>query len=113
MGGIVIIFATLISALLWMDLNSRHFYTLLAVALSFGLVGFYDDFLKITKKNHNGLSSRYKFLALTIFSLGIVLWHLWSSENLVAPESRGAPATLLFVPFLKSFAYLFRFTFCL
>lgn len=104
MGGIVIIFSTLVSALLWMDLSSRHFVTLAAVTLSFGLVGFYDDYLKITKKSHDGLKSRYKFLALLVFSAGIVAWHFWSSDNLVPADAMKTSPSLLFFPFLKSVA---------
>lgn len=64
MGGVVIIFATLFSVLLWMDITNRHFLTLLIVTMGFGLVGFFDDYLKISKKNTAGLSSKKKMLGL-------------------------------------------------
>lgn len=93
MGGIVIIFSTLLSSLLWIDLTNRHFITLLIVTLGFGLVGFCDDYLKITKRNTDGLSSRKKMLGLLFFSVVAISWHLWSSPTHLA---------LVYLPFLKN-----------
>lgn len=68
MGGIIIVFSTLLSALLWIDLKNYNFYSLLIVMMGFGLVGFLDDYLKITKKNTAGLSSKKKMLGLLLFT---------------------------------------------
>jgi phospho-N-acetylmuramoyl-pentapeptide-transferase len=93
MGGIVIIFATLFSAFLWIDVTNRHFLTLLIVTLGFGFVGFCDDYLKITKKNTDGLSSRKKMLGLLFFSIIAISWHLWSSPSATSSVD---------IPFLKN-----------
>lgn len=93
MGGIVIIFSTLFSSLLWIDLTNRHFITLLIVTLGFGLVGFCDDYLKITKKNTDGLSSKKKMLGLLFFSVVAISWHLCASPTHLA---------LVYLPFLKN-----------
>lgn len=102
MGGIVIIFATLVSALLWIDLTNRHFYTLTVITLGFGLIGFWDDYLKITKKNTKGLSSKKKMVGLLGFGLIAILWHLWSANHLVPFLQMNISPTALNVPFLKN-----------
>jgi phospho-N-acetylmuramoyl-pentapeptide-transferase len=64
MGGVVIIFATLFSVILWMDVTNRHFFTLLIITVGYGFIGFLDDYLKISKKNTDGLSSKKKILVI-------------------------------------------------
>lgn len=93
MGGIVILFATLSSALLWIDVFNRHFITLLIVTLGFGLVGFCDDYLKITKKNTDGLSSRKKMAGLLLFGIAAIFWHLKTAQEV---------STLVYIPFFKN-----------
>lgn len=100
MGGVIIILATLCGVFLWMDITSRHFVTLLIVTIGFCGTGFIDDYLKISKKNTQGLSSRKKMLGLLAFSTIAVLWHLWSAQNL-SPQPLGSP-NLVNVPFLKN-----------
>lgn len=63
MGGILILFALIISTLLWMDLSNLYVWAALGVTFSLGITGFLDDYLKISKKNSAGLSGRYKLLA--------------------------------------------------
>lgn len=100
MGGVVIIFSTVASALLWMDLANRHLWTLIIVSLGFGLVGFFDDYLKISKKNPQGLASRWKMLGLLGFGILAIAWHMWSSKNL-APAATAQGVTQLTIPFMK------------
>ncbi len=102
MGGIVIIFATLFSVLLWMDITNRHFLTLLIVTIGFGYIGFLDDYLKITKKNTDGLSSKKKMLGLLFFGACAVLWHLWSSFHVSNPNAYTLNPTSVNIPFLKN-----------
>jgi phospho-N-acetylmuramoyl-pentapeptide-transferase len=102
MGGIVIIFATLFSAMLWIDLTNRHFFTLLTVTVGFGFVGFLDDYLKISKKNTEGLSSKRKMLGLLFFGTCATLWHLWSSYNYGSPHTYQLNPTSVNIPFLKN-----------
>ena len=104
MGGIVIIFATLLSSLLWIDLKNTHFWTLVIVTVGFGFIGFLDDFFKISKKNPDGLSSRYKMLGLIIFGSAAVGWHLWSSNALVPLTHNPLQVgTAIAIPFVKEF----------
>jgi len=60
MGGLMILSGLMFSALLWANLTNPYVWTVLAVTLGFGLIGFYDDYLKIKKQSHNGLSGRMR-----------------------------------------------------
>ncbi len=102
MGGVIILFATMISALLWIDLNNRHFITLSIVAIGFGFVGFLDDYLKIFQKNTKGLSSTKKMVGLLFFGLAAILWHLWSFKNLINQPGLTYSTTVLNFPFFKN-----------
>ena len=62
MGGVMILLAVSISTLLWADLTKPYIWIVLLVTLGFGSIGFADDFLKLTKRNSKGLSSRRKML---------------------------------------------------
>ena len=67
MGGILIIFAIVISVLLWQDLRNSFTWLSLFAVLGFGAIGFTDDWLKITRKNSEGLTPRRKLLAFSSF----------------------------------------------
>ena len=58
MGGLMILSGLLFSTLLWADLSSPLVWTVLAVTACFGAIGFYDDFLKVTKQSHKGFSGK-------------------------------------------------------
>ena len=62
MGGVIIIIGMLSSTLLWSDLNNIFIWTLIFISLALALLGFIDDYLKIKKKNSQGLNSKFKFL---------------------------------------------------
>src|SRR5579872_1457223 len=70
MGGLMILSGFLVSTLLWANPANRYVWIVLGVTLSFGLIGFYDDYLKITKQNHDGVSGRVR-LALEALIAGI------------------------------------------
>src|SRR5271167_997816 len=53
MGGLMILSGMLVSTLLWANPANPYVWVVLCVALGFGLVGFYDDYLKVTKQTHN------------------------------------------------------------
>ncbi|MFH1113346.1 MAG: phospho-N-acetylmuramoyl-pentapeptide-transferase [Pseudomonadota bacterium] len=76
MGGVLMLFAMTISCLLWTRLDNIYFYIVLGVTLSYGGIGFLDDYLKIVRKSHKGLSPKQKFgMQLVIGALvGLVLW---------------------------------------
>ncbi|HEY4873559.1 MAG TPA: phospho-N-acetylmuramoyl-pentapeptide-transferase, partial [Steroidobacteraceae bacterium] len=60
MGGALILVATLVSTLLWADLTDRFVWTVLAVTFAFGLIGLYDDYLKLVIGSR-GLAPRWKY----------------------------------------------------
>jgi phospho-N-acetylmuramoyl-pentapeptide-transferase len=62
MGGILIVGAVLVAALLWARLGNPFIHSLLWVTVGMGLLGFYDDYRKVTKKNSAGVSSRFKLV---------------------------------------------------
>lgn len=76
MGGILILFAMTLSCLLWTRLDNYYVWLVLGVTLSYGLIGFFDDYLKIVRKSHRGLTGKQKLgLQLLIGGLvGLVLW---------------------------------------
>jgi phospho-N-acetylmuramoyl-pentapeptide-transferase len=96
MGGGLILVAMGIGTLLWADLSSRFVWVLLGTTLAFGLIGFYDDYLKIVVGNSKGLAPRYKYLAQSVAALAIA-FSLHSMHQ--------SPAeTALYVPFFKAVA---------
>jgi len=60
MGGLMILSGLIVSTLLWANLASRYVWIVLLVMVGFGLVGFYDDYLKVTKQTHKGVSARLR-----------------------------------------------------
>jgi phospho-N-acetylmuramoyl-pentapeptide-transferase len=60
MGGLMILSGMVVSTLLWANLSNRYVWIVLGVTLGFGLVGFYDDYLKVTRQTHDGFSGRLR-----------------------------------------------------
>ena len=74
MGGILIIFAVVVSSLLWSDLTNPYIWLSLLAFCGFGAVGFWDDFTKLKGHKNKGISARTKFLAqVTVGILVMVL----------------------------------------
>ena len=69
MGGTMILFSITISTLLWTDINNIFIWLLLFLTLSFGAIGFVDDYLKLKEFSHKGLSGKLKLSLQFIFSL--------------------------------------------
>ncbi|QCE32223.1 phospho-N-acetylmuramoyl-pentapeptide-transferase [Acetobacteraceae bacterium] len=93
MGGLLILFSAPLSILLWGNLHNGFLWATMTAFLTFGLIGFWDDFLKVAKKNSNGVPGRVRlFCEFTI--AGIV--SVWI-ELLTPPEIRNGVA----IPFLK------------
>ena len=69
MGGLLILITLTIATLLWADLTNPYVWIVLGVTLTFGAVGFWDDFLKVTKRNPKGVPGKLK-LALSVVVAG-------------------------------------------
>jgi phospho-N-acetylmuramoyl-pentapeptide-transferase len=70
MGGVLILLALSTATLLWADLSNGYVWVVLLVTLGYGLIGFADDYLKLTKRSSGGLSGRLKLLGQG--SIGLV-----------------------------------------
>ncbi len=95
MGGLMILVALTLSLLLWMDLRNPFIWACLAVTVGFGLIGFLDDYDKITKKSHRGVSGKVR-LALEFIVAGVASWIVVSQIN-----------TFLYVPFFNNLGFEF------
>ena len=86
MGGLMILISLIVSMLLWMDLRSPFVWACLAVTGGFGVIGFLDDFDKVTKRSHKGVSGKVRLLFEFIVA-GIASWLIVShvSTNLYVP----------------------------
>src|SRR5437868_4068151 len=62
MGGLMILTSITISVFLWMDFTNIYVWACMVVILGFGAIGFLDDYDKVTKASHKGLSSRLRLL---------------------------------------------------
>jgi len=76
MGGLLILFAMTLSCLFWMRWDNIYVWLVLGVTLAYGAVGFLDDYLKIVRKSHKGLSGKKKLVSQLLIGalVGFVLW---------------------------------------
>jgi phospho-N-acetylmuramoyl-pentapeptide-transferase len=77
MGGVLILAALSVATLLWADLTNGFVWVVLIVTLGYGLIGFADDYLKLTKRSSGGLSGRRKLLgqgALGLVASIVLMW---------------------------------------
>ena len=96
MGGVLIVISIIVPALLWTDLRSPYVWIAMFTLISFGAIGFYDDYTKVRKMRNLGLTARRKFGLQVLASLlvGVMLLGL---------HSRGAYDTAMNFPFFKQF----------
>src|SRR6266567_9507155 len=71
MGGLMILFGAVVSTLLWANLANRHVWIVLGVTLIFGAIGFYDDYLKVTKQTHAGVSGKLRMLVEALVAAAV------------------------------------------
>ena len=71
MGGALILFSLTVATLLFANLTNRYVWTALVVTLAFGAIGFWDDYLKISKRNSKGLAGRKKLFWQTLIILAV------------------------------------------
>src|SRR3979411_2731582 len=69
MGGLMILSGLVVSTLLWANTLNPYVWIVLAVTLGFGFVGFYDDYLKVTKQNHSGFAGRIRLAIEALIAL--------------------------------------------
>lgn len=93
MGGLLIILSTTVSTLLWEDLQNIYTALCLFSFLGFGLVGFLDDYIKVIKKNKDGLSATIRIVGEFLIS-AVVLFALVYNSN--------EHTTLIYLPILKN-----------
>ncbi len=74
MGGLMMLFAVSVSTVLWCDITNHYVWIALFVTLGYGLIGFADDYLKVSKKNHKGLSGKKKLIGQFAIALIAALW---------------------------------------
>ncbi len=96
MGGALILIAVVVATLLWADLRNRYVWIVLFVLMSFGLVGWIDDYRKLVLKDSRGLPARWKYLLQSVFGLAAALALYYTAD---APSN-----TMLYLPLFKNFA---------
>ena len=93
MGGLMVLIAVTISTLLWADIANPFMWYALLVMVGYGLIGFADDYLKLTGRGTKGLPGRYKLLGQSI--VGFIA--VWGTMNILPPEI----STHVAIPFFK------------
>ena len=96
MGGLLINIAIIVPTLLWADLTNPFIWIAILSLVTFGAIGFVDDFAKLRKQRNLGLTSRQKLVAQSL-AAGII------ALILVGLNYRGRYSTRLVVPFFKQF----------
>jgi phospho-N-acetylmuramoyl-pentapeptide-transferase len=95
MGGALILVAIVSGTLLWADLANRFVWITLAVTVAFGLIGFWDDYLKLVVGTPRGLIARYKYFWQSVAGLGAAI--------ALYATARSPAETTLILPFFKDF----------
>src|SRR5256884_2096963 len=96
MGGLMILSGLVVSTLLWVNPLNPYVWIVLAVTLGFGFVGFYDDYLKVTKQTHSGFAGRIR--------LGIEALIALAACYALVRLGREPRSTSLVIPFFKDVA---------
>jgi phospho-N-acetylmuramoyl-pentapeptide-transferase len=96
MGGVLIVGSTVVPTLLWGDLENDYVWLAVLTMLVFGMIGFIDDYSKVTKKRNLGLTGQHKFSLQIIASCAIAI-------ALITLTASGTYSTQLSVPFFKNF----------
>ena len=94
MGGFLILLALSVSTLLWADLTDPYVWIVLFVTVAFGLIGFFDDYRKLTRRSHHGISARGKLLMQVLVAAAACV--------VLAYVMRQPLANSVAVPFLKN-----------
>jgi phospho-N-acetylmuramoyl-pentapeptide-transferase len=105
MGGLMILTSLSVSMLLWMDFTNRYLWACLFITVGFGLIGFLDDYDKVTKRSHKGVSARMRLLAeFLVAGIGCTIITWGAGTELYIPFYKGPVVDLGFVyPFFAAF----------
>ncbi|MGE0046233.1 MAG: phospho-N-acetylmuramoyl-pentapeptide-transferase [Hyphomonadaceae bacterium] len=112
MGGFIILISFGIAALLWGDLSNAYVWAVLLVTAGFGAIGFIDDYRKVTKQRHDGLSGRVRLaleFAIALAASLIMVAAQWSNTEGLGQDAQvfwqalmeGGNFTALALPFFK------------
>src|SRR6202789_3631152 len=93
MGGLMILSGVVVSTVLWANPLNPYIWIVLAVTLGFGFVGFYDDYLKVTKQTHSGFAGRIRLAIEAVIAL--------AACYAVVRLGREPFSTALVIPFFK------------
>jgi phospho-N-acetylmuramoyl-pentapeptide-transferase len=98
MGGILIIASIVVSILLFQDLESAFTWLVVGSVLGFGLIGFADDYLKISRRNSGGLTAGFKWVAQFVLAaaIAVVIFVIRTSKGNSVDTT-----TFLYIPFFK------------
>jgi phospho-N-acetylmuramoyl-pentapeptide-transferase len=99
MGGIFIIGSVLLSMLLWGDPDNKMVWLAIISFTAFGIIGFFDDYLKIKFHNSDGLPAWGKLAGQFVVALGAVLYLYFTADGEVVSRSE---VTSLYIPFFKN-----------
>jgi phospho-N-acetylmuramoyl-pentapeptide-transferase len=94
MGGLLILSAAIVPTLLWADLTNPYVWIAVLSTTAFGAIGFADDYLKITRRDHHGLRPRYKMGGQILVALAV-------GVSLMVLAQHGLYNTRLIFPFFK------------
>ncbi len=83
MGGALILFSVVLATLLWADLSNRYIWITLFVTISFGVIGWIDDYRKLVDKNPKGMGAKAKFLSQALAAAIAAYW-LYSTAGTTA-----------------------------
>jgi phospho-N-acetylmuramoyl-pentapeptide-transferase len=97
MGGLLIMLSILITILMWGDLKNIYIWTMIAALVGFGLIGFFDDYLKVLKQNHRGLRAYQKFGLQIALALAIGAFLYMNPKD--------PYASVLSIPFFKKWLF--------
>ncbi len=98
MGGLMILAGLIVTTLLWANLKSPYVWITLGVTLGFGAIGFYDDFLKVTKQSHKGFSGKARLgLEFLIAAIACYFISIFTVNSTDAPSL----ATSVSIPVFK------------
>ena len=93
MGGLMIMISVMLSTLLWADLTNFYVWIVLGVLGGFTLIGFFDDYAKLTKRSHDGISGKLRLLLEGLVAVMAVMAVSYVAKN--------EYSTTLAVPFFK------------